>query len=60
VVCGSEVLPYDFLNLYGVLTASFAPETAEKWLDLKSLNEQTKTDELKATMARAPQPSFAP
>jgi hypothetical protein len=47
VVCGFGVPPYDLLNLYGVLTASFATETAEKQLDLKSLYGWTKTEELR-------------
>ena len=45
-VCGSRVLPYDLLICMMFLTASFARETVEKWLDLKSLNGQTKVEVL--------------
>jgi hypothetical protein len=38
-VCGSGALPYDFYMCMGFLPASFAPETVEERLDLKSLKE---------------------
>ena len=42
-VCGSGAPPYNFLNFYSMVfvTAGFAPETAEKRLDPKSLKGQT-------------------
>ena len=45
-VCGSGVSLYEFSICMVFLTESFARETAEKRLDLKSLKRQTKAEEL--------------